>query len=95
MYDFMKYMLGMGTPPHEKYNAERKREMDMRKFVITCRVCNGEGNIDCPACDIGTVFDEDGKEIVCPRCKGEPYRSVRCPNCQGRGDIRIEVKDVW
>jgi hypothetical protein len=51
-----------------------------------CDVCNGIG---CATCGHRGVIGQ----IVCPSCIGS--RGASCPNCNGRGEIKLEDTRSW
>lgn len=66
------------------------------EYKITCKKCNGDGEIQCPVCE------GRGKVLKpCEICNGTGYTRVKCPvcngvdsaaceRCSGKGDVEAE-----
>lgn len=66
------------------------------EYKITCKKCNGDGEIQCPVCEgLGKVLKP------CEICNGTGYTRVKCPvcngvdsaaceRCSGKGDVEAE-----
>lgn len=66
------------------------------EYKITCKKCNGDGEIQCPVCEgLGKVLKP------CEICNGTGYTRVKCPvcngvnsngceRCSGNGDVEAE-----
>lgn len=68
----------------------------LMEYKITCKKCNGDGEIQCPVCE------GRGKVLKpCEICNGTGYTRVKCPvcngvdseaceRCSGKGDVEAE-----
>ena len=54
-----------------------------------CANCDGEGKVECNACNgYGYTEDDENERYVCSECGGEG--SVECTNCDGEGEVNTE-----
>lgn len=53
---------------------------DTCDVAVTCKACEGYGDIVCPDCDGSGMAGDD----TCDRCLG--YEVLTCPDCDGTGE---------
>lgn len=55
-----------------------------------CRMCHGNGEIECPGCDGGAEKRHSDSEIPkwesCACCHGKG--KIECPRCKGTGETK-------
>ncbi len=80
------------TRIYEKSNREIAREKVKKDSTLEiCRVCNGEGEYDCPHCSFGEVEVFEFGEFrwrKCKHCHGT--QKLPCIPCNKRGYIRFK-----